>query len=59
MFLAVIEAIIVSTMVFSCRHYLANAFSNKMEVVSYVVSMSPFIALSIITDSIQAVISGE
>nr|KAJ0215573.1 hypothetical protein LSAT_V11C300132690 [Lactuca sativa] len=58
MFLAVIEAIIVSTMVFSCRHYLANAFSNKMEVVSYVVSMSPFIALSIITDSIQAVISG-
>ncbi|CAI9276611.1 unnamed protein product [Lactuca saligna] len=58
MFLAVIEAIIVSTMVFSCRHYLANAFSNKMEVVSYVVSMSPFIALSIITDSLQAVISG-
>ncbi|CAI9270788.1 unnamed protein product [Lactuca saligna] len=58
MFVIVIEAIIVSTTVFGCRHYIGKAFSNETEVVSYVASMSPFISLSIITDSLQATISG-
>ncbi|KAI3502940.1 hypothetical protein L1887_31350 [Cichorium endivia] len=58
MLLAITEAVTISAVIFSCRQYLGNFFSNKMAVVSYVVSMSPFIALSIITDSLQAVISG-
>ncbi|KAI3502941.1 hypothetical protein L1887_31351 [Cichorium endivia] len=58
MFLTVIEAIIASVTVFSCRHYLGHVFSNQNAVVSYIASMSPFISLSIITDSLQAAISG-
>ncbi|XP_023732113.1 protein DETOXIFICATION 14 [Lactuca sativa] len=58
MFVIVIEAIIVSATVFGCRNYIGKAFSNETEVVSYVASMSPFISLSIITDSLQATISG-
>lgn len=59
MFVIVIEAIIVSATVFGCRNYIGKAFSNETEVVSYVASMSPFISLSIITDSLQATISGK
>ncbi|KAK9049230.1 hypothetical protein SSX86_031803, partial [Deinandra increscens subsp. villosa] len=58
LFLAIIEAIIVSMTVFSCRHFLGSAYSNEKPVVSYVASMGPFISLSIVTDSLQAVISG-
>nr|XP_043639089.1 protein DETOXIFICATION 14-like [Erigeron canadensis] len=57
-FLAITEAIIVSAAVFSCRSFLGNAYSNEMAVVNYVASMAPFISLSLITDSLQAVISG-
>ncbi|GJX59558.1 DETOXIFICATION 14-like protein [Tanacetum coccineum] len=58
MFLAIIETMIVSTTVFSCHQFLGKAYSSEKAVVSYVASMAPFISLSIITDSLQAVISG-
>ncbi|KAJ9564384.1 hypothetical protein OSB04_000350 [Centaurea solstitialis] len=53
------EAVIVSMAVFGCRHFLGKAYSNDKSVVSYVASMAPFISISIITDSLQAVISGR
>ncbi|KAF5763589.1 putative multi antimicrobial extrusion protein [Helianthus annuus] len=58
MFLTIIEAIIVSMTVFSCRHFLGKAYSNEKHVVSYVAAMGPYISLSIITDSLQGTISG-
>ncbi|PWA91400.1 MATE efflux family protein [Artemisia annua] len=42
----------------SCRQFLGKVYSNEKPVVSYVASMAPFISLSIITESLQAVISG-
>ncbi|XP_024974892.1 protein DETOXIFICATION 14-like [Cynara cardunculus var. scolymus] len=58
MLVIITEATIVSTAVFGCRHFLGKAYSNDKPVVSYVASMAPFISVSIITDSLQAVISG-
>ncbi|KAJ0692382.1 putative multi antimicrobial extrusion protein [Helianthus annuus] len=58
MFLTIIEAIIVSMTVFTCRHFLGKAYSNEKHVVSYVAAMGPYISLSIITDSLQGTISG-
>ncbi|KAI3717070.1 hypothetical protein L1987_68409 [Smallanthus sonchifolius] len=58
MFLAIIEAITVSMAVLIGCRFLGKAYSNEKPVVSYVASMGPFISLSIITDSLQAVISG-
>nr|GEX58941.1 protein DETOXIFICATION 14-like [Tanacetum cinerariifolium] len=56
--LAITEGLIVSLTVFSCRQFLGKVYSNKKPVLSYVASMDPFISLSIITESLQAVISG-
>ncbi|KAM0055238.1 putative multi antimicrobial extrusion protein [Helianthus debilis subsp. tardiflorus] len=58
MFLTIVEGIIVSMTVFSCRHFLGKAYSNEKHVVSYVAAMGPFISLSIITDGLQGTISG-
>ncbi|KAK1423462.1 hypothetical protein QVD17_18765 [Tagetes erecta] len=58
LFLAIIESIIVGVVILSCRAILGNAYSNEKPVVSYVASMGPFLSISVITDSLQAVISG-
>lgn len=58
MFLAVIETIIIGTTLFCCRYVLGYAFSNEKPLVDYIAVMTPFICLSIVTDSIQATISG-
>ena len=58
MFLAVTETIIVSITLFLCRHVVGRAYSNEREVVNYIGVMVPLICLSIVTDSLQAVISG-
>ncbi|KAI3462573.1 hypothetical protein Pfo_019236 [Paulownia fortunei] len=58
MFLAVKETIIVSIVLFCCRHILGRAYSNEKQVVNYIAVMTPLICLSTITDSLQAVISG-
>ncbi|OAY57123.1 protein DETOXIFICATION 14 [Manihot esculenta] len=52
------EAVIVSTSLFFCRHFLGYAYSNDKQVVDYVSIMTPLICLSVIMDSLQAVLSG-
>ncbi|KAF3443464.1 hypothetical protein FNV43_RR13146 [Rhamnella rubrinervis] len=58
MLLAVIEAVIVSTTLFCCRHVLGYAYSNEKQVVDYIAVMTPLICLSVFMDSLQAVLSG-
>ncbi|RAL40228.1 hypothetical protein DM860_008368 [Cuscuta australis] len=58
MLMAVLEAVIVSAMLFACRNMFGYVFSNEMEVVSYVATMTPLLCLSVITDSLQGTISG-
>ncbi|KAL8476673.1 hypothetical protein ACS0TY_029098 [Phlomoides rotata] len=56
--LAVSEFLIASITIFICRRILGYAFSGEMEVVNGVKEMVPFLCLSIIMDSTQAVLSG-
>ncbi|CAA2978820.1 DETOXIFICATION 14-like [Olea europaea subsp. europaea] len=56
--LSVSEFVIASTIIFFCRYILGYAFSNEMDVVNYVKDMTPFFCVSIIMDSLQAVLSG-
>ncbi|KAK3409409.1 hypothetical protein EUGRSUZ_J01528 [Eucalyptus grandis] len=56
--LAIIEAVIVGTTLFCCRHVLGYAYSNEKQVVHYIGVMTSLICLSIFMDSIQAVLSG-
>ncbi|XP_060194374.1 protein DETOXIFICATION 14-like [Lycium barbarum] len=58
MFLAVAETVVASTVTFLCRGVLGKAYSNDQQVVDYVAAITPFLCLTIITDSLQAVISG-
>ncbi|KAJ0042971.1 hypothetical protein Pint_18695 [Pistacia integerrima] len=58
LFLASIEAVTVSTVLFSCRYVLGYAYSSDKQVVKYIAVMTPLICLSVITDSFQAVLSG-
>ncbi|KAF7850831.1 hypothetical protein BT93_L4950 [Corymbia citriodora subsp. variegata] len=57
MSLAIIEAVIVGIVLFCCRDVLGYAYSNDKQVVHYIGVMTPLICLSIIMDSIQAVLS--
>ncbi|XP_017980900.1 PREDICTED: protein DETOXIFICATION 14 [Theobroma cacao] len=56
--IAVVEAVIVSTTLFFCRHVLEYAFSSKKEVVNRVADMVPIMSVAVITDCLQAVLSG-
>ncbi|XP_031265318.1 protein DETOXIFICATION 14-like [Pistacia vera] len=58
MFLAVSEAITVSTTLFAGGHVFGYVFSDEKEVVDYVTKMAPLICLSVILDSLQCVLSG-
>ncbi|XP_055803172.1 protein DETOXIFICATION 2-like [Solanum dulcamara] len=58
MFLAVAETVVASTVTFLCRGVLGKAYSNDQQVVDYVAAITPFLCLTIITDSLQAVICG-
>ncbi|OMO80283.1 Multi antimicrobial extrusion protein [Corchorus capsularis] len=58
MVLAAIEPLIVSITLFCCRYIYGYLFSNEAEVVNYVAEMLPLLCISIIMDSIQAVLSG-
>ncbi|XP_058088091.1 protein DETOXIFICATION 14-like isoform X2 [Magnolia sinica] len=58
MCVAVLETAIVSTTLFSIRFILGYAYSNEKEVIDYVRRMVPLICLSVITDSLQGVLSG-
>ncbi|RVW33958.1 Protein detoxification 12 [Vitis vinifera] len=56
--LAVLDAVTVSTVLFSCRYVLAEAYSSDKQVVGYVAVMTPLICISIMMDSLQGVLSG-
>ncbi|WVZ13403.1 hypothetical protein V8G54_010969 [Vigna mungo] len=56
--LAVAEAVVVSTVFFSCRHILGYAYSNDMEVVDYVASIAPLLCVSVSVDSLIGALSG-
>lgn len=58
MFLALAEVIITGITLLCCRSILGYAFSNEKEVVKYVKEMTPLICISLIMDSLQAVLSG-
>ncbi|KAK7394183.1 hypothetical protein VNO78_14704 [Psophocarpus tetragonolobus] len=58
MFLTIIEGLIVSTILFGCKHILGYAYSNDHMVIHYVAIMTPLLCLSIFTDNLQAVLSG-
>ncbi|XP_075085875.1 protein DETOXIFICATION 14-like [Nicotiana tabacum] len=51
-------AIICSSVLFCCRNILGYAFSNEKEVVDYLRDMTPFLCVLIVSDCIQAVLSG-
>ncbi|XP_031253258.1 protein DETOXIFICATION 14-like [Pistacia vera] len=57
MILAVSEAVIVSITLFFCRYVLGYAYTNDKEVVDYVIELAPLLCLSVIMDSMQAVLS--
>ncbi|KAH1131076.1 hypothetical protein J1N35_002454 [Gossypium stocksii] len=56
--LGIFEAMIVSITLFSCRYAFGYLYSNEQEVIDYVGEMIPLISLSVIVDSLLAVISG-
>ncbi|KAK4393586.1 protein DETOXIFICATION 14 [Sesamum angolense] len=56
--LSVAELLIASITIFICRGIMGYAFSDEKEVVDHVREMVPFLCISIIMDSLQAVLSG-
>ncbi|KAL4339187.1 hypothetical protein GQ457_08G014750 [Hibiscus cannabinus] len=58
MVLGISEAMIVSITLFSCRYVFGYLYSNEPEVIDYVRQMIPLISLSVIVDSLLAVITG-
>lgn len=59
LFVAVLESVTVSAIVFSSRHVFGYVFSNDKEVVDYVANMAPLLSVSVILDSLQVVLSGS
>ncbi|KAF7130832.1 hypothetical protein RHSIM_Rhsim10G0074400 [Rhododendron simsii] len=57
MVLSVAEGIMVSATLFCCRSILGYAYSAEKEVVDYVREMTPLLYLSIIMDSLTAILS--
>lgn len=52
------SAVLVSTTLLALRHFVGIAFSNEEEVINYVTRMVPVLSISVITDSLQGVLSG-
>ncbi|KAL5573120.1 hypothetical protein UlMin_022717 [Ulmus minor] len=55
---AVVEAVTVGSILFCCRSILGYTYSNGKEVVDYVAKIASLLSLSVIMDSLQAVLSG-
>lgn len=56
--IVVCSAVLVSTTLLALRHFIGIAFSNEEEVIDYVTRMVPVLSISVITDSLQGVLSG-
>ncbi|XP_065850743.1 protein DETOXIFICATION 7-like isoform X1 [Euphorbia lathyris] len=52
------EAAIVSTSLFCARNVFGYAYSNDKQVIKYVSQIAPLLSLSIISDTMQAILSG-
>ncbi|KAL1209456.1 Protein DETOXIFICATION 14 [Cardamine amara subsp. amara] len=53
-----VESIMVSAIVFGARNVIGYLFSSETEVVDYVRTMAPLVALSVIFDAFHAVLAG-
>ncbi|EOA34143.1 hypothetical protein CARUB_v10021645mg [Capsella rubella] len=58
MVITCVESIMVSATVFGTRDVFGYLFSSETEVVAYVRSMAPLVALSVIFDALHAVLAG-
>ncbi|XWS47597.1 hypothetical protein CRYUN_Cryun14cG0165800 [Craigia yunnanensis] len=58
MVIAATEPIIVAIIFFCCRDDFGYLFSNEKEVINYVAEMVPLLCISVLMDSLQAVLSG-
>lgn len=58
MFIAVAEAAVVSGSLLMSHSILGYAYSNEEAVISYVSKMVPLVCITVITDSLQGVLSG-
>ncbi|XVF20709.1 hypothetical protein REPUB_Repub12eG0026000 [Reevesia pubescens] len=58
MVIAAIEPIMVAIILFCCRNVFGYLFSNEKKVVNYVGEMVPLLCISVLMDSLQAVLSG-
>ncbi|XP_058727690.1 protein DETOXIFICATION 16-like [Vicia villosa] len=56
--IAIIESIFVGTVIFLIRNILGYAYSNEEEVVKYVATLLPILAISHFLDGMQCVLSG-
>lgn len=48
----------VSGVLFFSRHIVGYGYSNEKAVVNHVATMAPLLCISLVTDSIQVVLSG-
>ncbi|XP_027936405.1 protein DETOXIFICATION 14-like [Vigna unguiculata] len=58
MILAASQAIVMGSVIFSCRQILGYAFSNEQDVVDYVSEMVPLLSLSVLLDCLHGTLSG-
>ncbi|KAK9684241.1 hypothetical protein RND81_10G196000 [Saponaria officinalis] len=58
LFLAITESIVVGVVLILTRNVWGYAYSNETEVIRYVATMSPILAVSNFLDGIQSVLSG-
>ncbi|KAG2401260.1 Protein DETOXIFICATION 14 [Vigna angularis] len=58
MILAATQAIVVGSIIFSCRQILGYVFSNEQDVVDYVSELAPLLSLSVMLDCLHGTLSG-
>lgn len=58
-FLAITEGVLISLLLVAIRHIWGYLFTNEEEIVSYMSSIMPVLALSNFMDGIQGVLSGK
>jgi MATE family multidrug resistance protein len=59
MSIAVTEAVIVSGTLLLSRRLLGHAYSSEDQVVSAVAAMVPLVCITVVTDGLQGVLSGQ
>ena len=57
--IGIVEAMIISSVFFLCRHILGYAYSNDLEVINYVAQIVPLLCLSVSSDSLAGILCGK